>query len=56
MSNGTEAGGAGAFGGSMPSKENDLRTLETRGIAPIPLEHRYGGLHGCSRCGSRRTW
>jgi NCS1 family nucleobase:cation symporter-1 len=29
----------------MPGRENDLRTLETRGIAPIPEDHRYGGVH-----------
>jgi nucleobase:cation symporter-1, NCS1 family len=40
----TEAG-AGAFGGTMPDRENDLRTLETRGMAPIPLGNRYGGVH-----------
>lgn len=37
--------GAGALGGAMPGRENDLRTLETRGIAPIPQDNRYGGLH-----------
>lgn len=37
--------GAGALGGAMPGRENDLRTLETRGIAPIPPGHRYGGMH-----------
>jgi len=37
--------GAGALGGTMPGRENDLRTLETRGMAPIPLDNRYGGLH-----------
>src|SRR6516165_8923161 len=40
----TEAG-AGALGGTMPGRENDLRTLETRGMAPIPLDNRYGGVH-----------
>jgi NCS1 family nucleobase:cation symporter-1 len=35
---------AGRLGGAMPGGENDLRTLETRGIAPIPEGHRYGGL------------
>lgn len=35
----------GALGGAMPSKENDLRTLETRGIAPIPLGNRYGSMY-----------
>jgi NCS1 family nucleobase:cation symporter-1 len=29
----------------MPGRENDLRTLETRGIAPVPADNRYGGLH-----------
>ncbi|MBO0772212.1 MAG: cytosine permease [Actinobacteria bacterium] len=29
----------------MPTRENDLRTLETRGIAPIPADSRYGSLH-----------
>ena len=37
--------GVGSLGGAMPSRENDLRTLETRGIAPIPAENRYGSLH-----------
>jgi NCS1 family nucleobase:cation symporter-1 len=36
---------AGALGGAMPNRENDLRTLETRGIAPIPAANRYGSLH-----------
>jgi NCS1 family nucleobase:cation symporter-1 len=35
---------AGALGGTMPGRENDLRTLETRGMAPIPADNRYGGL------------
>jgi NCS1 family nucleobase:cation symporter-1 len=36
---------AGALGGAMPGRENDLRTLETRGMAPIPADNRYGGVH-----------
>jgi len=36
---------AGTLGGTMPSRENDLRTLETRGIAPIPEGNRYGSVH-----------
>lgn len=36
---------AGPLGGAMPSRENDLRTLETRGIAPVPADNRYGSLH-----------
>ncbi len=41
----TTDGAAGALGGAMPSRENDLRTLETRGIAPVPERNRYGSLH-----------
>ncbi|MEW2549694.1 cytosine permease [Streptomyces sp. NPDC047002] len=35
------AGGPGSFGGRMPSAAGDLR-IETRGIAPVPEENRYG--------------
>lgn len=41
----TTDGAAGALGGAMPSRENDLRTLETRGIAPVPERNRYGSMH-----------
>lgn len=32
------------YEGAMPSRAGQI-TLETRGMAPIPLENRYGGLH-----------
>jgi nucleobase:cation symporter-1, NCS1 family len=31
--------------GRMPSGEGDLFTVETHGIAPVPLENRYGSVH-----------
>lgn len=31
-------------GGAMPRGEGDVSTIETRGLAPIPLSHRYGSL------------
>ena len=32
------------YEGAMPTRAGQV-TLETRGMAPIPLENRYGGLH-----------
>ena len=32
------------YEGAMPTRAGQI-TLETRGMAPIPLENRYGGLH-----------
>ena len=37
-------GDEGIYGGRMPTREGD-RSLEMRGMAPIPIENRYGGLH-----------
>ena len=37
-------GEEGVFGGTMPTSEGQ-RTIEMHGMAPIPLENRYGRLH-----------
>jgi NCS1 family nucleobase:cation symporter-1 len=37
-------GGEGVFGGQMPSSEGEY-VLEMHGMAPIPLDNRYGSLH-----------
>ena len=37
-------GEEGVFGGQMPSGEGQ-RVLEMHGMAPIPLDNRYGRLH-----------
>ena len=37
-------GEEGVFGGQMPSSEGEY-VLEMHGMAPIPLDNRYGRLH-----------
>src|SRR5258708_2443182 len=37
------AGGTGVYEGAMPTRAGPI-TLETRGMAPIPLDNRHGGL------------
>src|ERR1700730_161188 len=38
------ADGTAVYEGSMPTRVGQL-ALEARGMAPIPVENRYGGLH-----------
>jgi nucleobase:cation symporter-1, NCS1 family len=38
------ADGTAVYEGAMPARAGQI-TLETRGMAPIPLDNRYGGLH-----------
>src|SRR5260370_38106224 len=38
------ADGIKVFEGAMPARAGQI-ALETRGMAPIPLDNRYGGLH-----------